>query len=175
MKKEKKNKTVFAIFLTLTVIWLCVIFLYSAKDGNESSETSHFVGMLFGKIFVPGFRKWSFEKQDAFAGTIDYPLRKVAHGVEYGILGFLSYMSLHTKKGHSLITSAVFAFAFSVLYAISDEIHQYFVPGRACKLTDVLIDSLGAFLVIFVTFLITKKKIAKNNLQKNKDDKNTEE
>ena len=31
-----------------------------------------------------------------------------------------------------------------ILYAISDEIHQYFVPGRSAEIRDVLIDVLGA-------------------------------
>ncbi len=32
----------------------------------------------------------------------------------------------------------------AVLYSVSDEIHQYFVPGRACRIFDVGVDSLGA-------------------------------
>ncbi len=33
----------------------------------------------------------------------------------------------------------------AVVFGISDEIHQYFTPGRHCSLRDVLADSLGAF------------------------------
>ena len=30
-----------------------------------------------------------------------------------------------------------------VLYAVTDEVHQYFVPGRSCELRDALIDACG--------------------------------
>ena len=35
------------------------------------------------------------------------------------------------------------AFLFCVAYSISDEIHQHFIPGRACRVTDILIDTTG--------------------------------
>jgi hypothetical protein len=37
----------------------------------------------------------------------------------------------------------ILPFLIGVLYAVSDEIHQTFVPGRAGQLRDVLIDSCG--------------------------------
>jgi VanZ family protein len=37
---------------------------------------------------------------------------------------------------------------FCVLYAVSDEVHQLFVPGRGAQVTDVLIDNAGAFVGI---------------------------
>ncbi len=33
---------------------------------------------------------------------------------------------------------------FVILYAVSDEVHQLFVPGRGGQLTDVIIDTAGA-------------------------------
>lgn len=184
MKKENNNsKRAFIIYLVIAIIWLLIIFIFSAKDGHESSETSHFVGMLFGKIFVPGFSKWSFERQDAFAAVIDHPLRKIAHGVEYGILGFLSYMTILNgvkyrllcndnkidfkkfdkfQKRKLLLKIACFSLLFTALYATSDEIHQYFVPGRACKATDVLIDSVGAMIVISISFFCSCKSRKKS-------------
>ena len=55
-----------------------------------------------------------------------------------------------------------------ILYAISDEIHQSFTPGRGPKITDVFIDSLGVFFGIIVILLIVEiiniknKKVSKN-------------
>lgn len=48
-----------------------------------------------------------------------------------------------------------------MMYATSDEIHQYFVPGRACMVEDVFIDTLGIVLGILLIMLcrrITKKE-----------------
>lgn len=70
---------------------------------------------------------------------------KFIHLIEYGILGFLFYRALRVSK----LAKRVFVLAiiFSILYALSDEIHQYFVLGRNCDLRDLAADSLGVVLV----------------------------
>ncbi|MBU4310735.1 VanZ family protein [bacterium] len=70
---------------------------------------------------------------------------KFIHLIEYGILGFLFYRALRVSK----LAKRVFILAiiFSILYALSDEIHQYFVPGRNCDLWDLAADSLGIVLI----------------------------
>jgi VanZ family protein len=70
---------------------------------------------------------------------------KFIHLIEYGILGFLFYRALRVSK----LASRVFLLAiiFSILYALSDEIHQSFVPGRNCDPWDLAADSLGIVLV----------------------------
>ena len=73
----------------------------------------------------------------------DFFLRKIAHIAEYFIFTFFLYRafsgSSNLKTSRFLMCSVV----FSLLYAISDEIHQYFVAGRHCSIQDVLIDSIG--------------------------------
>ncbi|MFQ8632799.1 MAG: VanZ family protein, partial [Intestinibacter bartlettii] len=56
----------------------------------------------------------------------------------------------------------------SVLYAISDEIHQYFVPGRACQFRDVMIDSCGALFGIAVIVILKKMVNKIKNIYNNK-------
>ena len=70
---------------------------------------------------------------------------KFIHLIEYGILGFLLYRALRVSK----LAKQVFILAiiFSILYALSDEIHQLFVPGRKFDLWDLAADSVGAILV----------------------------
>lgn len=41
----------------------------------------------------------------------------------------------------------------AVFYGISDEIHQYFVPGRHCSLHDVFADTFGALIAYSVALL----------------------
>ena len=61
----------------------------------------------------------------------------------------------------------IISFGASVLFAISDEIHQFFVPGRGCEVTDMIIDSIGGFIGVFmaiaVVYTILKIKNRKNN------------
>ena len=43
-----------------------------------------------------------------------------------------------------------------ILYAITDEVHQLYIPGRSGKWQDVCIDSIGVLLGIFVLLLIVE-------------------
>lgn len=72
-------------------------------------------------------------------GTWDLVLRKIAHTVEYAILGALLLRALGR---------ATPAFLLGVAYAVSDEVHQHFVPGRRGAPLDVLIDAVGVGLGI---------------------------
>lgn len=51
---------------------------------------------------------------------------------------------------------AVFTVLFVFLFALSDEVHQYIVPGRSFQLFDIVIDSFSSF-VIISTKMITSK------------------
>ncbi len=72
-------------------------------------------------------------------GTWDVVLRKLAHTAEFAVLGALLLRALRSKLP---------AFAAGVAYAISDELHQHFVPGRRGAPLDVLIDTVGVGLGI---------------------------
>jgi VanZ family protein len=73
--------------------------------------------------------------------------RFIYHILEYAILSLLLYRALKvTSKAPQ--TSAIL---ITVLYAITDEIHQYFVPGRNANVFDLAIDALGAILAHCIT------------------------
>ena len=74
-------------------------------------------------------------------GAWDTILRKGAHMTEYAILGLLLLRAL----GRELP-----ALALGMGYAITDEIHQHFVGGRHASPVDVLIDTAGVAIGIFV-------------------------
>ena len=66
------------------------------------------------------------------------------HLTEYGILSLLLYrLILHTRMIHPA-KIWFFAVVLSVLYGISDELHQFFVPGRYSELMDLSYDAMGA-------------------------------
>ena len=123
-----------------------IIFCMSLKDAEESKALSdslaqrliNFLGINIPKVI----------------------LRKGAHFVEFAGLGFCLCNALYASFGHRL--TPVFALVGSVIYAISDEVHQIFSEGRACRITDVLIDSAGALLGIIIVFIIIKERRNKN-------------
>ena len=87
----------------------------------------------------------------------DFILKKTAHMTEYGILAFLLWRALSRGQG-TLSRLALFAaFVISVLYAVSDEYHQTFVPGREGKLMDVGFDAAGALVALLVVGSLRKK------------------
>ena len=47
--------------------------------------------------------------------------------------------------------------SIALAIAIADEIHQAYVPGRDASATDVLLDTLGISLVVFIIFRRYKK------------------
>lgn len=70
----------------------------------------------------------------------DFFLKKTAHMIGYGIFYYLLVRAVKPKS----LSAYVVIMIFCVFYAISDEIHQSFVPGRTATLMDVGFDSLGA-------------------------------
>jgi VanZ family protein len=74
-------------------------------------------------------------------GGWDLVLRKIAHAAEFAVLGALLARAVGTTW---------VAFALGALYAVSDEVHQSFVPGRQGSPLDVAIDVVGVGLGVVV-------------------------
>ncbi len=140
---KRKTKQYRWILLGLTLVWMAVIFGFSAQPAEESAKTSHSVGEAIGQTFVPGYRDWTKEEQKEFAKGIDYPVRKCGHASEYAMLGMLCLGTL-MAFGHARGKAFVLALPIGIFYAASDEFHQLFVPGRSGQITDVMID-VGGF------------------------------
>lgn len=88
---------------------------------------------------------------------------KLLHALEYGILGILLYRAFHqtTRAIESIILSIICV----VVFGISDEIHQWFVPNRQADIWDLLADTLGATFFILTWAFITKKYSLRQTLQ----------
>lgn len=140
------------IFLVFTVIWMLLIFLMSAQPAPESTATSLTVGRMVCTVFVPGYRNMSAVEQLRLAKKIDHPVRKTAHATEYAILAILVFLAISYCRKRTYLHSL----CITIAYAVSDEIHQYFVPGRACMVTDIVIDSSGALAGLFLVFLLKR-------------------
>ncbi len=152
---SKNNKSV--VWLIITVVWMTVIFCFSAQPADVSTDTSLRVGMTIGKMSVPDFSKLPKEEQIDYAKKIEFPVRKMAHATEYAILGCLLTnlcQSLSMKKAY------MWSWLMGNAYAATDEFHQLFVPGRSGQITDVMLDSVGCLtgcLLIYLILCIVKK------------------
>ena len=74
------------------------------------------------------------------AAGIPPPWDKLAHALEYALLAFLLGRGLGRWDG---------AVALAVLYGLSDELHQRYVPGREASAGDLLADAVGALIGAF--------------------------
>lgn len=140
------------IFIVLTLIWMVVIFVFSAQEATVSSSTSSYVlQVIVEKLSI------NVEYQDPLWQPLIFLLRKSAHILEYMILTFLTYGALEFKDKRILKTIVIV-----FLYACSDEIHQLFVNGRSGSFIDVLVDMIGvmvALLFLKAINMIKRKKV----------------
>jgi VanZ family protein len=84
---------------------------------------------------------------------------KLLHLVEYYILGYLLMRVFTTSPVSFLAENAVFAtILVGTAYGASDEVHQYFVPGRDCSILDFLFDAAGATLAA-VSFSFVRHRL----------------
>ena len=78
----------------------------------------------------------------------------VAHFTEYFTLAGLWAWALLPALGLRALAAGG---AIAVLYAISDEWHQSFVPQRDSDPVDVVVDSVGAATALLVSFLLVRR------------------
>ena len=160
------------IFGILSIAVMIAIFMFSAKDGNESTDQSLKVGMTIGRITVKNFEELPKEKQISFAKKINYAVRKSAHFTEYMMLGFMLagfFTGIKKLKRRIQLPSAWIA---GTLYAFTDELHQMFVPGRACRLFDVMIDSSGVLTgVLVMTVILFISELRRKTVKENSKEK----
>ncbi len=141
------------IFSILSIICMILIFRFSCENADTSSETSGHFTEFAVEHFVPDFENLSPENQSETIARVDHIIRKCAHFSIYAALGFL--LSFTFGKRKLLSDGTYMALLIAFIYACTDELHQYFVPGRSCQFTDVLIDTSGAVIGILVSFILS--------------------
>lgn len=148
IKALSKNKKVFSGLLV--IIWLIVIFSFSSQNGVKSTNTSDIVTSMVVNVTTNVTNKeLSREEVKKKVEDSTFYIRKTAHFTEYLILGVLvlNFLSTYGKINKRML---IIALIFCYLYAVSDEIHQIFMPGRTAKVLDTFIDGAGAFLGIML-------------------------
>lgn len=151
IKNNHKPNIVMALLMGAACIFcMMIIFSFSYQNAEVSSGES----MSLYEKFVEFFGGREIISHNAF--------RKLAHFSEYTAFSFSFFGMLYFLKKQMCVWSSVF---FCVLYSMSDEIHQFFVPERACRPFDVFVDSLGILFgmtVFFIMALIVSKILYRN-------------
>lgn len=161
------NNRLKKLFLQAAVIGCaCAIFMLSSQEATVSSKTSSgFIKAVLYFVFGKNADAAFVQKLTAALHTA---VRKAAHFCIYAALGFFT-AQLAVQYKIKIKQAVLRAVLFSGAYAVTDELHQYFVPGRSCELRDVCIDTLGAFFgAVVAAALITIIKNLKNKREVSK-------
>ena len=118
----------------------------TASDSPESIQTSSTV-LSFGGDYNPVPEKdWFGINRRRFKGFI----RKVAHFFLFMLLGVFVLMTAASYGDSVNLKCALISLSVCVVYAMLDEFHQIFVPGRSAEFSDIAIDFCGALLGVAV-------------------------
>lgn len=145
------NKLVQVISILLVLIWMSTIFYFSSEIAVDSSETSSRFILPLVKFFRPNLTGTALYNT---VESLQFIVRKLAHFVLYTIGGILLYNMYSSLGVKEKMYKVILPFLTGVFYAMTDEIHQFFVEGRSCEIRDVLIDSLGIALGICIIYCI---------------------
>ncbi|MBW6411486.1 VanZ family protein [Clostridium weizhouense] len=144
MKNKQK-----IFYWSLLICWMAFIFIMSNQPAVISDKQSTTAILILSKLGI--------NFNGLFGELANFILRKMAHFLEYMILGILTLnvLSLYYKINKKIkFISLLIVF----LYACSDEFHQLFIQGREGAFRDVIIDTLGGSLSIVIINLKCKIK-----------------
>lgn len=171
----KKENIWLIISILLVIIWMVSVFKLSGEVSEVSGNRSGGVISSIIKMFNSDI---SEEKLDNLTKELQPIIRKIAHFLLYSLGGFLIYNLIYIiLRKYGYIKNIVISILCGVFYAITDEIHQLFVPGRSGEIRDVFIDTLGVIFgtlmyYLIISFLVKrifnqKSKIMSTNADKN--------
>ncbi|HHW45421.1 MAG TPA: VanZ family protein [Clostridiales bacterium] len=161
----RKNKKSAAKFLwAAVIIWMAVIFFFSAQSGEQSSALSGGISEKLSNLMSPLIESLNWDTAKFEAG-LESSLRNLAHCTIFFVLGVLLALTMQCYN-ISMPKRFLFSFFISLAYAVSDEIHQIFVPGRAFQLSDIAIDTAGALVGILLVVLVFRSRTNKKKGKK---------
>ncbi len=170
MNNNTKNLVLRYLLWALVLAVMIFIFVHSAEDAEQSSDTSGGLIKTVLMVVVKDFEALPEVQQQQAVDSLQFIVRKGAHFSIYLVLGSLCFLAMNTyniKSKNKFFT----ALAISLIYAISDEIHQLFVSGRAGQIRDVLIDFSGSLtgVVLVWAFILVLRRNRKRGVSYEKE------
>lgn len=151
-KTSMKNRPNIKILLPWLLVFVIMIFIYSmsnqvASASKQLSSTITEKALLIIEFLMPN--------ADIDEASLHHLIRKNAHFFVYTALGFL-LLNAVWKSNLTKRYAIILSFLIGSTYAVTDEFHQSFTPGRGPQFTDVLLDSGGVVFGIVLFLLIFK-------------------
>ena len=155
---------IFSLICVL-IIMFC-IYIFSSQGGTNSSQLSIKASKVICRVIFFRYENMTGEQRSFIVNELHYFIRKLAHFAIYMILGMFTYAALAPYK-EELKKPALISLIICGVYAVSDEIHQYYIPGREMRVTDMLLDTFGSLIgIIIVSVIIIVFSYIKDNWKK---------
>jgi VanZ family protein len=135
----------------LVIVWCIAIYCFSEFSWFTGENTKRVLDTVLSYLRFGG-------GEEEGPSLLNFIIRKLAHLTEFGILAVLVWRALSPKRA-----AYVGAWLFATVYAMTDEWHQSFEPGRTAAPKDVAIDSCGALLALIGVFLYMRWKKKKHD------------
>ena len=161
MKKFDKKEQIKILKIILIIIWMITVFMFSGQKGETSGNTSRNFTVTILRIITGR----NIAQDNPFIEGIQLIIRKLAHYTIYTIGGFLIMNYAYTTN-KTMKQKILYSISFGAGYAITDEIHQFFVPERSARIFDVGIDTLGVITGVLIYIIL--RKIIQKVINKNK-------
>lgn len=158
MNVNKKN--IKYVKCIIAIICCIIIFSFSAVPATASTKQSK--GLTYNVIKLLNGNKLTEKELVKLTKRVNPVIRKIAHFSIYMILAIFTYMFIEElnikskSEKERLRKNILYTCIFCIIYAIFDEIHQIYVPGRTGKVIDVVIDTLGACTGITIILIRNK-------------------
>lgn len=146
-----------AVLVAFVIANLVFIWVNSAKIDTSSNKDSKKLAETIVKTTTKDYDSLPKTEQQKKVKQTNAKIRSAAHFAEFIPLGlFVFLLCLNLLFGKNQYTLIAFSVLLSVilcaLCALSDEIHQIFVKGRAFEVKDIFTDTLGSFVgIVFGT------------------------
>jgi VanZ family protein len=132
------------------ILWAALIFVGS----SDLFSASHTSALLVKPL------RWLFPNaSDATLAVIHFLIRKAAHFSEYAVFAWLAARAFRASS-HALLRDRWFwiSLLLVIVYSLSDEFHQTFVPSRTASIYDSMIDSAGGLAALALTAVRSRNK-----------------
>ncbi|MBC2699130.1 MAG: VanZ family protein [ANME-2 cluster archaeon] len=158
MARDLRLINIFKFFLVLSIIYAVFIFYLSSL--NDISTHMGFIEKQYILKIFSFFERFGLgviTKISVFAYS-NYD--KSMHFILYTGFGIVIYLTMHFSGNPFLRKyTVILVLLIGVLYAITDEMHQSYVPGRSASKADLVADTAGlVFSVIMMPVLIYIQK-----------------
>lgn len=160
----KNRKSI--IYALCLMFVMAIIFMFSSQKIDTSHALSQSISNRLEGVIesntqqtfaTPEARAEHFKK---LKSDLDNAIRKNAHVFLYAMFGLFAFL-LFASEGRGDYGACVNTLFFTMLYAMSDELHQCLTEGRGGRFQDVCIDVFGAALMLMIIYAVKNKKEVK--------------